>query len=248
MSNLLEKKSLSIPFLSLSLTLFLFTIFPGNTYAQQAPCPSSEMTCNHLDYTYPDGCSSNCIRVVTKHGGPGGRGGAILAKCQCQEPTADPGSLACGEPCQGEEYCGIECPYCWGEFHQEPKCQWLTRKEALGRRQNPNAQLIFCNGAGKPTHDPNITGKIYTAIGCIPATGDLELVETVIEYLLGIAGGIAFLLIVYSGFLIMTSGGDARKLASGKQLLTAAISGLVLLVAGAYILNYVGTVLLKIFL
>jgi hypothetical protein len=52
---------------------------------------------------------------------------------------------------------------------------------------------------------------------------------------------------VYAGFIIMTSSGSPKKLAAGKELLTAAISGLLLLVLGAYLLRLVGVELLGIF-
>jgi hypothetical protein len=54
------------------------------------------------------------------------------------------------------------------------------------------------------------------------------------------------LLIIYSGFLIMTSSGDPRKMQAGKELLTAAIGGIIFLAASTYILSIVGVEILKI--
>ncbi len=64
---------------------------------------------------------------------------------------------------------------------------------------------------------------------------------------MGIAGGIAFLLILYAGFQIMTSAGSPQRVQSGKELLGAAISGILLLIFSTFILRIVGVDILKIF-
>jgi hypothetical protein len=56
----------------------------------------------------------------------------------------------------------------------------------------------------------------------------------------GIGGGIAFLLIIYGGFLVMTSTGDPKRLQAGQELLTSAIGGLILLILSMFILNVIG--------
>jgi len=64
---------------------------------------------------------------------------------------------------------------------------------------------------------------------------------------MGIAGGLAFVLIVYSGFIITTSSGDPKRIAAGKELLSAAIAGLLLLILGTYLLRVIGVNILGIF-
>jgi hypothetical protein len=71
-------------------------------------------------------------------------------------------------------------------------------------------------------------------------------VSYLLSWGMGIAGGIAFIMIVYSGYLIISSGGNPQKLQAGKELLTAAISGLLLLVFGAFILEFIGVDVLNI--
>jgi len=46
--------------------------------------------------------------------------------------------------------------------------------------------------------------------------------------------------------MIITSGGNPQRLQAGKELLTAAVMGVVLLLFGAYILNLIGVEILKI--
>jgi hypothetical protein len=88
---------------------------------------------------------------------------------------------------------------------------------------------------------------IDTAIGCIPALGGQEeFIGFILGWAIGIGGGIAFLLIVYAGFMIMTSSGNPERLKAGQELLTGAISGLILLVFSVFILNFIGIKILKI--
>lgn len=67
----------------------------------------------------------------------------------------------------------------------------------------------------------------------------------ILKWAIGIAGGIAFLLIVYAGFTIMTSSGNPDRLKAGQELLTSAIEGLVLLILCVFILNLIGVKILQ---
>lgn len=86
-----------------------------------------------------------------------------------------------------------------------------------------------------------------TAIGCIPVLDSQEaFLGFILKWAIGIGGGIAFLLIVYAGFMIMTSMGNPERLQAGKELLTSAISGLILLILSIFILNIIGVKILAI--
>ncbi len=89
-------------------------------------------------------------------------------------------------------------------------------------------------------------GYIDTAIGCIPFTNTTSLISFILRWALGIAGGIAFLLILVAGFQIMTSRGDPNRLKAGQELLTSAIAGLILLIFSVFILRVIGVDILKI--
>ncbi|KKU10263.1 MAG: hypothetical protein UX13_C0016G0020 [Candidatus Woesebacteria bacterium GW2011_GWB1_45_5] len=82
---------------------------------------------------------------------------------------------------------------------------------------------------------------INTAIGCLNVLGGQEeFLGDLLRWGVGIGGGIAFLLIVYAGFMIMTAAGNPERLKAGQELLTSAISGLVLLVFSIFILRFIG--------
>jgi hypothetical protein len=99
----------------------------------------------------------------------------------------------------------------------------------------------------KPSGPPLEDCGIQTAIGCIPIQSEQSLAEFFLKWGMGIGGGIALILIVISTINIMTSGGDPRKLQVGKEMLTSAITGLLMLVFAAYILQFIGVDLLGIF-
>ena len=88
--------------------------------------------------------------------------------------------------------------------------------------------------------------KLNSAIGCIPILSDENtLMGWILQWAIGIGGGIAFLLIVYAGFMIMTSTGSPDRLQAGKELLTSALSGVILLIFSIFLLKLIGVDILK---
>lgn len=90
---------------------------------------------------------------------------------------------------------------------------------------------VYCDGG---------TG-IQTAIGCIHVLSDKEsFVTDILKWAVGIGSGIAFLLMLYAGFMIMTASGNPERLKAGQELLTSAIAGLILLIFSIFILKLIG--------
>lgn len=85
-----------------------------------------------------------------------------------------------------------------------------------------------------------------TAIGCIPISNDQAVLEFFLSWAIGIAGGIAFILIFYAGIIIITSAGNPQRLQAGRELLTAAIAGIAFLVLSVIILRFIGVTVLGI--
>jgi hypothetical protein len=67
----------------------------------------------------------------------------------------------------------------------------------------------------------------------------------ILKWAVGVGAGIAFLMIIYSGFMIMTATGDPKRMQAGKELLTSAVSGLVLIILSIFILNVIGVDILR---
>lgn len=81
---------------------------------------------------------------------------------------------------------------------------------------------------------------IDTAIGCVPVETQKDFLVFALTWALGIGGGIAFILIIYATFLIMTSSGVPDKIKAGQELLTSALAGILMLVFSTYILQLIG--------
>ncbi|MDP3994370.1 MAG: hypothetical protein Q8P91_00880 [bacterium] len=75
--------------------------------------------------------------------------------------------------------------------------------------------------------------------------GENALLGWILQWAIGIGGGIAFLLIVYAGFMIMTSTGSPDRLQAGKELLTSALAGVILLIFSIFLLKLIGVDILK---
>ena len=84
------------------------------------------------------------------------------------------------------------------------------------------------------------TNTIESAIGCIPVGDTNSFMGWILGWAVGVGGGIAFLLIVYASFMVMTSQGVPDRLKAGQELLTSAISGLIMLIFSVFILKFIG--------
>ncbi len=104
----------------------------------------------------------------------------------------------------------------------------------------------FCDSAGNPANAPDISNpRVNTAFGCVPVEMG-RFVEWFLPYLLGIAGGVSFLLMVYGFILWATSEGDAKKVAGAQETVTSAVTGLLVCVFGLFILRLVAVDILQI--
>lgn len=144
----------------------------------------------------------------------------------------------CLRPCETDEDCNTAA----GEICYNGGC---TSDPTYGPPPATKVVLnIYCDSNGNPTSTN--TGDLYTAIGCIPFTSENAFARFFLTWGIGIAAGLAFILIIVAAFQIITSSGDPKKLQAGKELLTAAIAGLLLLIFSAFILRIVGVQLLGI--
>jgi hypothetical protein len=88
-------------------------------------------------------------------------------------------------------------------------------------------------------------GNVWTALGCLPANPS-DLINYLLTFGIGIAGGIAFLLILVGGFQIMTSTGNPEQLNAGKELVGSAVTGLILIIFSVFLLKVIGYDILRI--
>lgn len=88
-------------------------------------------------------------------------------------------------------------------------------------------------------------GGAWTAIGCLGGESPNDFVASLLKIGTGLGGGVAFLLILFSGFQRVTSAGNPEKLHEAKELMTAAISGLLLIIFSIFLLRLIGVNILQ---
>lgn len=88
--------------------------------------------------------------------------------------------------------------------------------------------------------------EINTAIGCIPVEDLNEFSGWVLGKLIFVITGVAFLLLVFGAFQIITSSGDPKKTQAAKELITAAVSGLLFIILSVLLLKLIGVDILQI--
>jgi hypothetical protein len=98
-----------------------------------------------------------------------------------------------------------------------------------------------CNYIGDPDQKKlcSSCAGVWTAIGCV-TTDPENLLGTILRVALGLAGGIAFLLILFGGLQIMTSAGNPEQLNAGRELISSAVIGLILILFSIFLLQFIG--------
>lgn len=87
---------------------------------------------------------------------------------------------------------------------------------------------------------------IWTAVGCIPINPEVFIRDYIFKIGVGIAGGVAFLYFIFGVFQILTSAGNAEKIAQAKEIIMSAISGLLLIIFSILLLKVIGVDILRI--
>jgi hypothetical protein len=86
---------------------------------------------------------------------------------------------------------------------------------------------------------------IWTALGCINRDPQ-NIIERFIFLGLSMGGGIALLMILAAGFMFSTSQGNPKQVESAKELITAAVTGLLFIIFSVVMLQFIGFSVLKI--
>ncbi len=87
--------------------------------------------------------------------------------------------------------------------------------------------------------------EIETALGCVSYTTD-GFASWLLKMLFGIAGGIAFLLMIYGFILLGTSSGDEKKIQGAKETISSAIIGLLVCIFALFIFRLIAVNILQI--
>lgn len=103
--------------------------------------------------------------------------------------------------------------------------------------------------------NPVTPGRQYTMLGCITSgaqvgfnngTGASSFVQKLLDVIFGLSGALAFLYLMYGGYIFLTSQADAEKLNYGRRLITGAIVGLIVTLGSVFVVNLIGSGILHI--
>ncbi len=86
---------------------------------------------------------------------------------------------------------------------------------------------------------------IATAIGCIH-TNPAELAKDLLRFIIGIGGGLAFLMMLLGAYQMLTSQGNPETLNAGRERLTSAAIGLLFIIFAVLLLQIIGFDILQI--
>lgn len=168
------------------------------------------------------GCAPNCL--ITEPN-----------QCQNVHPTA-----TCKSACSADE------TVITGNSCANPSDACCLPNDVVGEPGTGTQPVNFptCN-TGSSTGAIRARG-IPTAIGCIPIENASAIAIFFVRWGVGIIGGIALLLIIIASIMIITSTGDPKRLQAGKELMTAALSGIILIIFSFFVLRILGVHILQI--
>jgi hypothetical protein len=84
---------------------------------------------------------------------------------------------------------------------------------------------------------------VDTAFGPFPTT-PWEFANRFVAIAIGVAGGVSFLLMIYGSFRLMFAAGNPESVQQGRQIITAAIVGLIVVLFSVFLLRLIGVSIL----
>jgi len=146
---------------------------------------------------------------------------------QIANPTYTKPPGACPQGCPDETTCQVI-------QHGDPNdpADW-TCQEGLSSNVSATKPKLCDNDKG-----------ISTAIGCIP-TDTAPFVNYILARAVSIGGGIAFLIMLFGAFTLITSAGNPENVQKGKDIITSALTGLLFIIFAIFLLKFIGVDILQ---
>lgn len=109
--------------------------------------------------------------------------------------------------------------------------------------EEQRTECLNCTGGGDIDNEENL--GVWTAIGCINREPQ-AIMQRLISVGLGMSGGVALLTFLAAGFIFSTSQGDPKAYGKAKDMMTAAIVGLIFVIFSVTLLQFIGYEIFKI--
>lgn len=99
-----------------------------------------------------------------------------------------------------------------------------------------------------------IPGKQYTFLGCLGGGGEGfgqvgaagNVVQSLLNIVFSMVGGIAFLYLIYGSFIVATSQANPERLNYGRRVVYGAIAGLIFTLGSVFIVKFIASGILKV--
>lgn len=157
-------------------------------------------------------------------------------------PTTSPRFAAC-------DLCGF-CP------PANPPKNWFSCKKCLYPNISNDPQTLESVKINEETNLPPTPylGRQYTFLGCLGGkSGSFTqegsaggVVQSILNIIFSLAGGIAFLYLLYGSFIIAVSQADPERLNYGKRIVSGAIIGLIFTLGSVLLVNFIASGILKV--
>jgi len=174
-------------------------------------------------------CNNNTIKLEPK---------VSDNKDMCNKPCDGPNDTSCEGATDGCTYCGVFEENMFKTFY---RCMMPPIRET-GIPISPNTTICGTNSACKVCVEKN---NSWTALGCLHTGNPQSFIAQILRIVLPIAGGIAFLLMIFGGLQIIFSGGNPDKVKAGKEMIVGALAGLLLIIFSVFILRVIGYDILR---
>lgn len=137
-----------------------------------------------------------------------------------------------------------------GNWEQCRKCLYPATTNS-GNPLGKETLIVDPQTGYAPTPQP---GAYFTMIGCVNTNlgtfrqegAAASVVQVFLNTIFSTAGGIAFLYIMYSAFLMATARGDVEKLSYARRQLSAAIIGALIAFGAVFLVNMLASNVLRI--
>lgn len=199
--------------------------WPAYTEISEVGCPPGDTVPVQCRIAFggpvdPDYCcpSANALNTVC-----GLAVGSPVTANNCDEVKA-----AIGARGARRNYC--EPPASRITINSKLQCAKVTQSGWSNKVTDCRAQ-----GPGVPA-----TAGIQTAIGCIPTSDLVDTAGFVMRWVFGFAGGVILLMLIVTGYSLITSTGNPEKLQAVRENLVAIFSGIILIAFSLVLLKAIG--------
>lgn len=168
----------------------------------------------------------------------------IINNVLAQAPTITPG---------GPRYAACDlCGYC----PPNPAPQsWPACQKCLYPEIDPDPAVMDSLKVDPETNLPvaPVPGRQYTFLGCLGSNIGFSqegaaggVVQSLLNIIFSLAGGIAFLYLLYGSFILATSQANPERLNYGKRVVYGAIAGLIFTLGSVFVIKFIASGVLKI--